>query len=62
MEWLDKDLSKVLLETPVTEWNEFWKGIALPLLEALNFSHGRQCVHRDIKPSKLLKTSHPVLE
>ncbi len=54
LEWLDKDLSKVLLETPVTEWNEFWKGIALPLLEALNFSHGRQCVHRDIKPSNIL--------
>lgn len=55
LEWLDKDLSKILLEeTSTTEWNEFWKGIALPLLEALSFSHGRQCIHRDIKPSNIL--------
>lgn len=54
LEWLDKSLSEVLLKTPITEWNEFWTGIALPLLEALNFSHGRQCVHRDIKPSNIL--------
>jgi superfamily I DNA and/or RNA helicase len=54
LEWLHKDLSKVLLEKPITEWNEFWKGVGLPLLEALSFSHGRQCIHRDIKPSNIL--------
>lgn len=57
LEWLDKDLSKVLLETPIIEWHDFWKGVALPLLNALSFSHGRQCIHRDIKPSNILIAS-----
>ncbi|MDM8559493.1 AAA domain-containing protein [Candidatus Parabeggiatoa sp. HSG14] len=54
LEWMEKDLSTFLKESPSTEWDSFWKRIACPLLEAMAFSHARTCVHRDIGPSNIL--------
>ncbi len=54
LEWMDKDLTTQLKESPPTGWDEFWPTLGLPVLEALAFSHERQCVHRDIKPSNIL--------
>lgn len=54
MEWMEKDLKALLKESPPDGWDSFWQGVALPLLEALAFSHKRQSIHRDIKPSNIL--------
>jgi len=54
LEWMEKDLTKLLEESPPDGWDSFWQAIALPILKALAFSHNRNCVHRDIKPSNIL--------
>jgi len=56
LEWMEKDLTTLLKESPPDGWNSFWQAVALPILEALAFSHNRSCVHRDIKPSNILIT------
>jgi serine/threonine protein kinase len=54
LEWMEKDLSTFLKESPPTEWDSFWKRIACPILEAIAFSHAQEYVHRDISPSNIL--------
>lgn len=54
LEWMDKDLATLLKESPPDGWDSFWKAVALPMLEALAFSHNRRIIHRDIKPSNIL--------
>lgn len=54
LEWMEKDLTALLKESPLDGWDSFWQAVALPILEALAFSHNRGCVHRDIKPSNIL--------
>lgn len=54
LEWMEKDLEALLLESPPDGWDSFWKAVALPILEALAFSHNRNYIHRDIKPSNIL--------
>ncbi|MEG4998123.1 AAA domain-containing protein [Microcoleus sp. B4-D4] len=54
LEWMDKDLATLLKESPPDGWDSFWKAVALPMLEALAFSHSRRIIHRDIKPSNIL--------
>jgi len=54
LEWMEKDLATLLKESPPDGWDSFWKAVALPLLEALAFSHNRNYIHRDIKPSNIL--------
>ena len=56
LEWMEKDLITLLKESPPEGWDSFWQAVALPILEALAFSHNRSCVHRDIKPSNILIT------
>ena len=54
LEWMEKDLATLLKESPPDGWDSFWKAVALPVLEALAFSHSRRIIHRDIKPSNIL--------
>ena len=54
LEWMDKDLATLLKESPADGWDSFWEAVALPVLEALAFSHSRRIIHRDIKPSNIL--------
>jgi superfamily I DNA and/or RNA helicase/serine/threonine protein kinase len=54
LEWMDKDLATLLKESPADGWDSFWEAVALPVLEALAFSHSRSIIHRDIKPSNIL--------
>jgi serine/threonine protein kinase len=54
LEWMDKNLETLLKESPPDGWDSFWEAVALPVLEALAFSHSRSIIHRDIKPSNIL--------
>ena len=54
LEWMEKDVATLLKESPPDGWDSFWKAVALPVLEALAFSHNRRIIHRDIKPSNIL--------
>lgn len=54
LEWMEKDLAALLKESPPDGWDSFWQAVALPMLEALAFSHTRKYIHRDIKPSNIL--------
>jgi serine/threonine protein kinase len=51
---MEKDLATLLKESPPDSWDSFWEAVALPVLEALAFSHSRSIIHRDIKPSNIL--------
>lgn len=54
LEWMEKDLATILKESPLEGWDSYWHRIAFPILQALAFSHERQYVHRDVKPSNIL--------
>jgi len=54
LEWMEKDLVALLDESPLKEWDSYWEKLALPILNALAFSHEREYVHRDVKPSNIL--------
>ena len=57
LEWMEKDLATLLKESASEGWDSFWEAVALPILEALAFSHNRNYIHRDIKPSNILISS-----
>lgn len=54
LEWMERDLAALLDESPLEGWDSYWEKLALPILNALSFSHERKCVHRDLKPSNIL--------
>jgi len=54
LEWMERNLEDLIKEILPTGWDSYWEKIALPILNALAFSHERQCVHRDLKPSNIL--------
>lgn len=54
LEWMERDLVALLDEAPLEGWDSYWERLALPILNALSFSHERKCVHRDLKPSNIL--------
>ena len=54
LEWMDKNLETLVKESPADGWDSFWEAVALPVLEALAFSHSRR-IHGDIKPSNIIR-------
>lgn len=54
LDWMERDLAALLDEAPLEGWDSYWEKLALPILNALAFSHERKCVHRDLKPSNIL--------
>jgi superfamily I DNA and/or RNA helicase/serine/threonine protein kinase len=54
LEWMERDLADLLDEASLEGWDSYWERLALPILNALSFSHERKCVHRDLKPSNIL--------
>lgn len=57
MPWVERQLLELLAESPPDGWDDFWSVIGLPILQALSFSHERNCIHRDLKPSNVLVSS-----
>lgn len=56
MEWLDKDLLKVIRSQEPMRWIDFWRLIGQPLLEAITWAQSKNLIHRDIKPQNILMT------
>jgi len=54
LEWMEQDLASLLKRSPPEGWDSYWEKLALPILNALAFSHERKYVHRDLKPSNIL--------
>ncbi|AFZ60952.1 protein kinase [Anabaena cylindrica FACHB-243] len=62
LEWMESNLATSLKESPLAGWDEFWERVGLPLLEALAFSHNRECIHRDIKPNNILINTEGIIK
>ena len=54
MEWADQDLGRLLAQSPIANWEAFYRSIGIGVLRALVYAHSKAAVHRDIKPSNIL--------
>ena len=53
-EWIDYSLPEWLASHEVDGWQEFYRVIGRPVLDALHFAHVRRFTHRDVKPGNVL--------
>jgi serine/threonine protein kinase len=57
LDWVEKNLDEVLQASGAWgSWDRFAEDIALPLIDALSYTHLKQIEHRDIKPQNVLIT------
>lgn len=57
LDWVERNLSDVLKDSgPWESWDRLAVEIALPLVDALAYTHLKQIEHRDIKPQNVLMT------
>lgn len=57
LDWVDRNLDDVLKANgPWDSWDRLATEIALPLVDALAYTHLKQIEHRDIKPQNVLVT------
>ncbi|MEO5316096.1 AAA domain-containing protein [Pseudarthrobacter sp. CC12] len=55
LDWVERNLSDVLKTSgPWESWDRLADDIALPLIDALAYTHLKQIEHRDIKPQNVL--------
>lgn len=54
LDWVDRNLVDLLKDPPWSNWGEFYRSIAAPLLDGLAYAHLNRVQHRDIKPANIL--------
>lgn len=55
LDWVDRNLDDLLKSAgPWTSWDRLATDIAIPLIDALAYTHLKQIEHRDIKPQNVL--------
>ena len=60
LEWLEETLSDRLQSLGPSDWVTFYEQVGRPLLDALRYAHGRNCVHRDLKPLNVMFSTEMV--
>ena len=60
MEWIERNLERVVLDIGAFTWNRFVSEVGMPLLDALEYAQSRKIVHRDLNPRNILITDNGV--
>ena len=61
LDWVEHNLDDVLAESGHWEsWDRFANEIALPIVDAMAYTHLKQVEHRDLKPANILISSSGV--
>lgn len=56
LEWLEESLSDQIDALGALDWSTFYETVGRPVLDAIQYAHGRNCVHRDLKPANIMFT------
>ena len=54
LEWLEETLSDRIQSMGRMQWDHFYEMIGRPLLCGIQYAHGRELVHRDLKPHNVM--------
>ncbi len=61
LDWVERNLDDVLKESgPWESWDRLANDLALPLVDALAYTHLKQIEHRDIKPQNVLMSDEGI--
>ncbi|MGW5443350.1 AAA domain-containing protein [Streptomyces asiaticus] len=61
LDWVERNLDDLLGDaSPWQSWDRLAKEIALPIVDAMAYTHLKQVEHRDLKPANILITSSGV--
>lgn len=62
LEWLEHDLASLLGAADLHEWDEFYRRVGGPILDALVFAATHGFFHRDLKPANVLVDDEGILK